>query len=102
MTSWAGVFPAVTTKFTTDLQLNRKAMETHFTWQVDSGVDGLITTGSLGEASTLTSAEKLEIARIAVAVSGKRVPVLASVAETTTAGAVRFAEAASEAGVDGL
>jgi 4-hydroxy-tetrahydrodipicolinate synthase len=102
MTSWAGVFPAVTTKFDDDLQLDRKAMETHFAWQVESGVDGLITTGSLGEASTLTPTEKVEVARIAVAVAGKRLPVLATVAATTTAGAARFAEAAAEAGADGL
>lgn len=102
MTVWSGVFPAVTTKFTPELRLDRGAMERHFAWQLASGVDGLITTGSLGEGSTLASDEKLEIARIAIAVAQSRVPVIATVAETTTAAAVRFAEAAAAAGVAGL
>jgi 4-hydroxy-tetrahydrodipicolinate synthase len=102
MTDWGGVFPAVTTKFNEDFQLDLEAMEVHFAWQVESGVDGLITTGSLGEASTLTPVEKVEVAKVAIAVAAKRLPVVATVAETTTIGAIRFAEAAAKAGVDGL
>ena len=102
MTGWSGVFPAVTTKFTNALTLDFRAMETHFAWLIQSGVDGLITTGSLGEASTLTPDEKLEVARIALSVGGPSTPVLATVAETTTAGAARFAEKAAASGVTGL
>ena len=90
MTGWSGVFPAVTTKFTQRSHPRfSRPMETHFAWLIQSGVDGLITTGSLGEASTLTPEEKLEVARIAICrVGGASTPVLATVAETTTAGAV--------------
>lgn len=102
MTDWQGVFPAVTTKFQEDFALDTAAMERHFAWQIESGVDGLITTGSLGEASVLTPQEKVGIAKIAVAVSGGRVPVLATVAETTTAAAVGFVQEAEAAGVDGF
>jgi 4-hydroxy-tetrahydrodipicolinate synthase len=100
--AWRGVYPAVTTKFSEDLALDHAAMEKHFAWQLERGVDGLITTGSLGEASTLTPSEKLAVARIALSVAGGRKPVLATVAETTTAGAVRFAKDAAAAGVAGL
>jgi 4-hydroxy-tetrahydrodipicolinate synthase len=102
MIGWSGVFPAMTTAFTEDFRLDRAAMEVHFRWVADAGVDGLITTGSLGEASTLAPEEKIEVAKIAVAVAGGRIPVLATVAETSTAGAVRFAAEARRAGVDGL
>lgn len=102
MTNWRGVFPALTTKFSENLQLDSAAMEKHFGWQVESGVDGLITTGSLGEASTLTQEEKLAVAEIAVGVARRRLPVLATIAETSTAGAIRFAAAAAKLGVDGL
>jgi 4-hydroxy-tetrahydrodipicolinate synthase len=98
---WAGVFPAVTTKFKDDLALDKAAMEKHFAWQVAAGIDGIITTGSLGEASTLTPEEKLEILRIAVGVAG-RLPVVATVASTTTAGAIAFARDAVRAGASGL
>jgi 4-hydroxy-tetrahydrodipicolinate synthase len=98
---WAGVFPAVTTKFRNDLALDPPAMEEHFAWQVAAGIDGIITTGSLGEASTLTPEEKIEILRIAIGVAG-RLPVVATVASTTTAGAVAFAKHAAAAGASGL
>lgn len=102
MTDWQGVFPAVTTRFKADLSLDHDAMRTHFAWQIEAGVDGLITTGSLGEAGTLSIAEKLQVAEIAVEASGGRVPVLATVAESATTDGIGFVRAAEERGVDGF
>ena len=50
---WKGVFPAVTTKFTDDDQLDFNAFDLNLKAQLDAGVDGIILAGSLGEASTL-------------------------------------------------
>jgi 4-hydroxy-tetrahydrodipicolinate synthase len=102
MTDWTGVFPAVTTRFSADLALDPEAMGRHCAWLVARGVDGLILAGSLGEASVLEAEEKLELIRIARGAVGGRVPVLATVAESTTARACRFAEAARGEGADGL
>jgi 4-hydroxy-tetrahydrodipicolinate synthase len=77
-------------------------MEKHFAFQIDSGVHGLVTCGSLGEASTLSFDEKLEVTRVALQVADRRVPVLANVSETRTANAVRFVEQAAKLGVQGL
>lgn len=99
---WHGVFPAVTTKFKDNEDLDFTAMETHFRFQLDNGVHGLVTCGSLGEASTLSLDEKLEVARTAVAVSNGSVPVLANVSELRTADAVRYVERAAKLGVDGF
>src|SRR5437773_2081651 len=74
--AWRGVYPALTTKFKSDLRLDPGAMEKHFAWQIECGVDGLIVCGSLGENSVLTIEEKLEILRIAVRVSDRSVPLL--------------------------
>ena len=100
--AWRGVYPALTTKFKTDLRLDGPAMEKHFAWQVDCGVDGLIVCGSLGENSVLTIEEKLEILRIAVRVSGGRVPVLLTVAEGATAEGVALCERGARDGADGF
>lgn len=100
--SWQGVFPALTTKFTPDEKLDIPAMEKHFKWQLEAGVHGLIVLGSLGENGTLTADEKQEIVRLALRVSNRRVPVLAGVAETTTARACTFAERAAAEGIDGF
>ena len=100
--AWQGVFSAVTTKFTKEGALDLKLTEKHYKFQIDAGVEGLVLLGSLGENATLTTDEKQEIAKLAVNVSHGRVPVLSSVAETTTAGACRFVEKASANGVDGF
>ncbi|WP_241073085.1 dihydrodipicolinate synthase family protein [Achromobacter insuavis] len=99
---WQGVFPAVTSKFHADETLDFEAMRKHFGFLIDNGVHGLVTCGSLGEASTLTLEEKLAVTRCAVEVSGGRVPVLANVSETSTREALRFIKAAVELGVDGF
>ncbi len=99
---WAGVFPAVTTKFTPDDRLDIPEMERHFAFQLKSGVHGLIVTGSLGESSTLSFDEKQEILKTAVRVSGGRVPVLAGVAENTTKEACRAVEEGVRNGANGF
>lgn len=99
---WQGVFPAVTSKFHADETLDLEAMRKHFGFLIDNGVHGLVTCGSLGEASTLTLEEKLAVTRCAVEVSGGRIPVLANVSETSTREALRFIKAAVELGVDGF
>ncbi|MEX0882993.1 MAG: dihydrodipicolinate synthase family protein, partial [Cyclobacteriaceae bacterium] len=58
MIKWKGVFPAITTKFTSDDQLDLNAFHANIRVQMKAGVDGVIIGGSLGEASTLSSREK--------------------------------------------
>lgn len=99
---WEGVFPAVTTKFKANEELDHAAMERHFAFQIDSGVHALLTCGSLGEASTLSFEEKLEVTQTALNVAAGRVPVLVNVSETRTLNACRFAERAHAMGVQGL
>ena len=99
---WEGVFPAVTTKFKRDESLDLESMERHLEAQIEAGVHGLVVIGSLGENGVLSAEEKQEVVKAAVRVSHKRVPVLACVAETTTAGACRFVEQAAASGVDGF
>ncbi len=101
-TQWAGVFPAVTTKFKEDFSLDFEAMERHFAGQIAAGVDGLIVCGSLGESSTLAPDEKHDVLRVALGVAAGRVPVLCGIAERTTADACRFAERAAATGADGF
>lgn len=101
-TGWSGVFPALTTKFLADYSLDISSMEKHWEAQIASGVHGLVVLGSLGENGTLTPDEKTRILSHAVQVSARRVPVLAGVAETTTAAACRFAEEVARRGADGL
>ena len=99
---WAGVFPAVTTKFKADFSLDFDAMTRHLNAQIAAGVHGIIVCGSLGEASTLSADEKQQVLQHALAVTAGRVPVLCGVAERTTADACRFVEQGSAHGADGF
>ncbi len=98
---WAGIFPAVTTKFTADDALDHAEMERCFALQMEAGCDGLIVAGSLGEGPMLSQDEKLEVLRTAQSVaSGK--PVLLTVNEAGTREAAAMARKAAAAGASGL
>lgn len=100
--NWQGVFPALTTKFTADEELDLAAFTHNLQAQLDAGVDGIILGGSLGEASTLSNDEKETLLKTAVDYVGGQVPVLMNIAEGATRDAIRVAERAAELGARGL
>jgi 4-hydroxy-tetrahydrodipicolinate synthase len=99
---WTGIFPAVTTKFHADERIDAEGTARHIDFQIRNGIHGLVTCGSLGEASTLTLEEKLEVARIALEAADGRIPVLANVSETSTREALRYIDGANKLGVAGF
>ncbi len=100
---WRGVFSAITTPFDEALSVDYDALHEHVSWQIASGVRGIVPLGSLGEASTLVADEKRRILKTCVsAASAHGVPVVAGVAGLRTAEAVDLAEAAEAAGCEGL
>jgi dihydrodipicolinate synthase/N-acetylneuraminate lyase len=58
--------------------------------------------GSLGEAATLTSGEKVSILKNTVATVGTNVPVVSAISALSTADAVSLAKSAADAGCSGL
>ncbi len=100
--TWAGVYPAVTTQFTSDQALDLEATKSHVKTLIEAGVHGLIMLGTVGENSALEPDEKRAVLEAALVAAGGRVPVLSGVAECSTALACRFAEDAEAIGLDGL
>ncbi|WP_282605228.1 dihydrodipicolinate synthase family protein [Pelagibius sp. Alg239-R121] len=98
---WKGIFPAVTTKFTTDGALDHVEMKRCFDLQVEAGCDGIIVCGSLGEGSMLSQDERLEVMKTAQESAAGR-PVLMTVSEAATREACVLAEKAAKAGATGL
>lgn len=99
---WKGVFPAATTQLGADQQVDLAATAAQFDGLVRAGVQGLVVLGSLGENGSLEPSEKLEVLGAAVDAARGRVPVIAGVAEASTARACRFAREAEKAGAAGL
>tara|TARA_B110000438_G_C15740626_1_gene618281 strand:+ start:294 stop:1208 length:915 start_codon:yes stop_codon:yes gene_type:complete len=100
--AWKGVYPAVTTKFTSDDQLDLEVFEMNILAQLKAGVDGIILGGTLGEASSLEDSEKMTLLKSAVAVVKDKVPVIMNIAEQTTKAAIKAVEQAKLYGASGL
>lgn len=100
--NWNGVFPAVTTKFTSNDTLDLYMFGVNIKAQLEAGVHGIILGGTLGEASTLSDDEKRTLVREAVRIVEGRVPVVINIAEQTTKAAIEAAAKAKEDGASGL
>jgi 4-hydroxy-tetrahydrodipicolinate synthase len=100
--AWQGVYPALLTPFTTDDQIDYPLFQKNLDAQLAAGVDGIIICGSLGEASTLSSAEKLALLTYCVKSIAGKVPVILNIAEQITKDAVEIAKQAEKLGADGL
>jgi len=99
--AWTGIYPAVTTKFKADESLDLEAFVFNLNAQIEAGIDGIIIGGSLGEASTLDYAEKLQLLAAGKKASNGRVPVLINIAERRTSEAIRQVQELEKAGADG-
>ncbi|HQU57518.1 MAG TPA: dihydrodipicolinate synthase family protein, partial [Chitinophagaceae bacterium] len=99
---WKGVFPALTTKFTADDQLDLSLFEKNLHLQVACGVNGIVLGGTLGEASVLSLEEKENLVKFAVEKLDKKIPVIMNIAEGATKDAVRQADLAADWGAAGL
>lgn len=100
--NWTGVFPALTTPFTAQDDVDYAVFDHNLAAQLDAGASGIIIGGTLGEASSLTNDEKYALVRHAIASVNGRVPVVMNIAEQSTKGAVVAAETARDLGASGL
>jgi len=99
---WEGIMPAITTKFTNEDTLDLQMFETNIKAQLDAGVHGIVLSGTLGEASTLSDAEKRILTKTTIDIVKGDVPILVNIAEQTTKGAIEAAQKAEEDGAKGL
>lgn len=102
MNRWSGVFPACTTQFDRDEQLDLEASRRVVEALVRDGVHGVICLGTVGENCSLDADEKRKVMAATRAGAAGRVPVLAGVAECTTRLAMQFARDAEQIGITGL
>lgn len=99
---WSGVMPAMTTCLDERLHVDDAFMTRHCQWLLENGCTGIVSLGSLGQAATLTFAEKEAILRNMTVTAGDRAPVVAAISALSTDEAVALAKAAEQAGCAGL
>ncbi|MBA2498333.1 MAG: dihydrodipicolinate synthase family protein [Chitinophagaceae bacterium] len=100
--SWKGIFPALTTKFTANDELDLALFGKNLDAQVSAGVHGIILGGTLGEASVLTTNEKEQLVRFAIDRLQGQLPVIINIAEGSTKEAVAQTGLAEKWGASGL
>ncbi len=96
-----GILTAMVTPFDRDGELDEDGTVRLIHHLIDNGSDGLVITGSTGEAATLTDDEKARLWEIAVAEAGDAT-VIAGTGTYDTRHSVELTERASEIGVDAV
>src|ERR1051325_5738171 len=92
--NWKGGFPALVTPLSAADELDLKMFEHNLLAQIHAGVHGVIIGGSLGEASTITVAEKEKLVKAALKICAGRIPVILNIAEGSTNEAMKQAHRA--------
>lgn len=98
--NFTGVFPAITTPFLENGEVDHAFLARHVKWMIDAGSHGIVPCGSLGEGATLSFDEKVAVMRTCVEATDT--PVVPGIAALSTADAVKLAQAAKQVGCRGL
>ena len=101
-TIFRGAGVAIVTPMNADGSVNFEKYRELIDWQIDNGTDAIITCGTTGESSTLTTEEHVEVIKAAVEQTAGRVPVIAGTGSNDTAFGIELSVEARELGCDGL
>lgn len=96
------VLTAMVTPFTVDGELDLAGAQKVATYLVDQGNDGLIVSGTTGEAPTTTVEEDGKLLAAVVEAVGDRASIVAGVGTNDTRHSIQLASQARKAGADGL
>jgi dihydrodipicolinate synthase/N-acetylneuraminate lyase len=99
---WRGYFPAVTTPFKKDRDLDFQALGALLDWLHQEGMHGLFIGGSTGEWSSLSKAERKLLFDAAGQQMKGRLPMLAGCTSFTPSETIELAQYAETAGFDGV
>ena len=89
------------TPFTADGEVDWPAVEKHMDDVINDGADGIVVSGTTGETSTLTDAEKIRLVEVGKSVAGGRAKIITGGGSNETAHAMQLAKQSEKAGADG-
>ncbi len=97
---FTGSLVAIVTPFRNG-KLDERAFGDLIEWQIANGTNGIVPCGTTGESATLSHEEHHRVVKMAVEVTGKRVPVIAGTGSNSTDEAISLTKHAKQAGADG-
>ena len=96
------VLVALVTPMTADGEVDWDATERHIDYVISNGADGVVVTGTTGETSTLTDAEKIKLVEVGKSVAAGRAKIITGGGSNETAHAMQLYKASEKAGADGV
>ena len=96
------VLVALVTPMTADGEVDWDATERLMDDVINSGADGIVVTGTTGETSTLTDAEKLKLVEVGKSVASGRAKIITGGGSNETAHAIELYKKSEKAGADGI
>ncbi|MEZ6091345.1 MAG: dihydrodipicolinate synthase family protein [Pirellulaceae bacterium] len=96
-----GVLPILHTPFVDDDRIDRDSLQREIEWAIGLGVNG-VCSAMVSEILRLTAEERIELNRMIVEMTQRRVSVIASVGAESIKQAVHFAKTAVDAGCDAV
>jgi 4-hydroxy-tetrahydrodipicolinate synthase len=100
--SFHGIIPALTTPFDPDDRVDLAALHRNAELVLAAGVHGIVGTGTMGEAGSLSRQERQQVLRTICEAACGQVPVIAGISAGTPSAAIAHALEAREAGVAGF
>lgn len=97
-----GSFPPLVTPFKEDGSVDYDTYGKLVEFHVKGGSPGIVVTGTTGEPSLLTPAERNELLKVAIAAAKKRIQVVAATGTQNHADTAAMSQAAEKAGADAL
>ena len=101
-TDFHGVFPYLVSPIDAGGRIKTDVLGKLASDMIEAGVHGLTPLGSTGEFAYLNATQRETVVRATIEAAAKRVPVIAGVASTATADAVRQAQNYQKLGADGI
>src|SRR6201991_2664751 len=102
MSDLHGVFPYLVSPIDSAGRIKTDVLSRLCVDLIKAGVHGLTPLGSTGEFAYLNAAQRTAVVTATIEAAGRRVPVVAGVASTSTADAVAQARAYQQLGADGI
>jgi 4-hydroxy-tetrahydrodipicolinate synthase len=95
-----GVYTALVTPFT-DYNVDEEALKKLVAFQLEGGVDGIVSCGSTGESATLSYEEHAKVIELTIKYVNGRAPVIAGTGSNSTKETIELTESARKLGADG-
>jgi 4-hydroxy-tetrahydrodipicolinate synthase len=82
--------------------VDQQGLLEHAEYMLDNGMQGLVTTGTMGEAGSMSRDERSRVTRVVAEFVDRRVPVVAGVSAQTPAEVIGYSSDAAEAGASAV